>query len=351
LFFHFKKWDGETAWMMETLPYAVAGREVFDEGYGVLGRESFGGSPDRTRIAWQCKRLHEVSLNSVRVGLETMTFDYDLPAEPLPFPFMFKSYRAESGNVEVEIYYAISGRHTELVQGLDENYLDLYQFIGVYNEQWDEVVRLETSPKIPLDIELDDWQNRATMAMQSFTLPPGSYLYAVHLRDNSSGRESAYRGHYSFPAFKDDTLQVSDVLLSSAMVPTDEANRFRKGNVAYGPRMFSAFVTGSMAGLYCEAYNLKVDSSSTRFQVNCSLRLRGEEGPFENARGFFRRVESEEPFVANTGEVIVGDRQEEEFYVNLELGDRPPGDYDVLVEVTDLNAGTKTSTSTSVMIR
>jgi hypothetical protein len=317
---------------------------MLDWRYYELGKESFSAVPSVSVVGQWSRDLEVINREYVAMGMKTERAGYKYDAKPLDFPHRFMSFKGENGTNRVELYYLISGSEIELYETTTVNFLRLEQFLGFYDDQWHESLRL-TEPYIrKVPFTTDSWKSQALVDMSSFSIAPGKYSYEFQVKDVVSQKMAVYRSGYEVTDYNQNLFMMSDLLLSGTIGVENENSTFKKGEIAYSPHMFTSYEQGEEVGLYFELYNLLLDDlGQTQFRVECTLQPFGSEDPSTGKKviGFFKNLLGDDDSSVSTSHEYLGNEMDQEIYMNINLGDERGGHYELLVEANDLNSDRK----------
>ena len=354
MIFHFKKFEGNTGWIIEAIPYAVAERDVFDVKYRQLGRESFSPRPNGPTVSKICDELVAENKIFITIGMQTESSDYRYTEAPLQVPSRLIAFKGENGQDLVELYYGINGKEIALDTTGSQNLLKLKRFVGFYDESWNEVVRIDKYDSMRVNVTPEQWNKSALLEVQRFSVPTGRYFYEIQFKDMTGNKLAVYRGGYASRDFSQDKLMFSDFLLPGPIGLPERNSRFKKEGVSFEPHMFEDYKPGETVGLYFELYNLALDDEDmTNFRITCTLRTFGTDEPSvaDNVLGFFRSLTGEEQGRVGTSYVYNGHTRDEKIYLNFNVGDRGPGKYELVITARDLIADAETSGTIELRIR
>lgn len=224
----------------------------------------------------------------------------------------------------------------------------LEKFVGLFSQQWNEIVRSHVSDTKPIPLSQEEWPSRHLAVGEEFHIPPGRYHYAVHIKDRTSGSMGKRRGDLIVPDFYQDSLMLSDVLISGPIQPAGASAAFRKGDFAFQPHMFSNFVPGETVGIYFEIYNLTPDGvGHTSFQVSTRLQSGDSSG---RSRGFFGRLFGGGSGEVTTSQEYTGNSPDDRVFLNFDLSVYKPGSYHLEIQVQDTRSGEETARSVPLTI-
>ncbi|MBN2030615.1 GWxTD domain-containing protein [bacterium] len=356
LVFHFSKYGASRGWTIESMPYDVGNREEIDPLYWRLqiamdraGRDVRGAIFDMSDIG---EILIEKNEDYAEIGVKTETSEYEYEEKPLDFPFEWITFRGSEGKSLVELYYGLEGKNIKVKTDEQENVLSLSRFVGLYDKNWQEEARINREDKIPVGISPEEWKESSATKMEPILIPAGETHFEVHLRDNVSDKLGVYKGTFTVDDYWQDSLMLSDILLSDPITPAESGSAFQKYDLAYTPHMFNGFERNAVIGLYYELYNLTLDNQAkTRFQIEWTLRPEGLDESGEDSRGFFARLFSGKIESVSTSYQYEGENPDEPLYLNIDLRDKKSGRYELEVTAKDLNSGNAVSKFVQFEIR
>lgn len=175
-------------------------------------------------------------------------------------------------------------------------------------------------------------------------LPPDSFYHlGVEARDPLSWRAATARDTFTARRFAAGALQISDILLADFLHPQVEQPSER-AELEIRPNPRRVYEPGHPVYLYYEIYDLQPDSAGyAAFDVALGVKVtrldRG--GGFANLLGLladawgFSIVGDDRVEVRFAREVWIGDRDRTIGWYEIDLGEAPPGEYEVRIEVTD----------------
>jgi GWxTD domain-containing protein len=363
MIFHFCKRGNETGWIIESIPTLAENRESIDPSLFQLKRAINVAkiseiALDRldevdpetaariqtmyndhtTRLPSIMERINKNSEDYIKVGLTTETSDFSFDTKPLDFRYIFASFKGPEGKNELEMYYAVEGRKTTLVDTGANSYIDLKHFMAFHTPEGDETIRMDTNEEHKIGYGNDEWAKKGLLGKKSVSLEPGMYNYEVRIKDNKSQRLGVYKGEYENENYFRSKLMISDVLLLSDTRAAKPGDPFYKEGIAYTPRMFSDFRQGETVGVYFEIYNLTYNSTGkTDFKVEYTLRPHSEGNIFNKLAGLFKS-KGEKISLENEYD---GNERDEKIYQNFDLSSRTMGTYELIIQVKDNNADNK----------
>jgi tetratricopeptide (TPR) repeat protein len=318
MIFHFRKHGDARGWFLESIPYAFSNRGDFGGAYALLDPtfEQRVDIPDRQ---YRYEKLNEENIGLANVGLNTESADYKYKKSLINFPLKLISFKSSNSETEVGLYFWIGGSVLRLDTSEPTNQLKYRKFIGIFDDHWHELVRYNKGKQFPILLSQDLWEKSGFVDIEKFSVPPGKYYCEIQLEDNVSDHIGVYKGSIIVPNYYTEGLMLSDVIISGAVMRSDEYAPYKKGDVAYDPHMFSAFNRNETVGVYVEVYNLLLDTTDrTDFEVTW----------------FLRESDSEDELVQSTL-AYSGDSRDDKIFFNLELTTIDTGDYEMVIQVKD----------------
>jgi len=360
LIYHFVRYSEKCGWLMESQPFTFANRSELSATYGDIETlldetspfaddgPSFSVNPElQTRVQRLTRDVMEQTVNNAETGLQTETTEYEFPEEAMTFPTALLNFKGGAGNNLIELYYLIPGSETKLDSTMSAGNLHLEKFLGLYNQQWNEVIHSHLFDTKFIPLSPDEWENSQIVVREEFRVPPGEYHYAIQVKDRTSERLGRQRGSVTAPRFTADSLMMSDVLVSGPIQPAGQSSTITKGNLAIQPHMFSAFGSGDIIGIYFEVYNLETGSGGSRYEVSTTIR---EPDNSRENRGFFQRLFGGGGSEVTTSQEYSGNDTDDIVFLNYNLGARNPGSYELIIRVRDLLSGDVSEESVPITI-
>lgn len=171
-------------------------------------------------------------------------------------------------------------------------------------------------------------------------LPPGRFKLDILLKDAHSGKLGTISQGLAVPAFANDRLSASPVVVTSEMLPLTEEQRrtdpFAFGGFHIRPRMDETYYPGEYLGVYLEVYNANVDPSKGRPAVKVEYQLQLKAGPAAPFRDVSRSA--------------VLDRDILVIPLYIDISSQPAGQYTVVFRITDLTGNDTVETKANFKI-
>jgi hypothetical protein len=281
--------------------------------------------------------LNEQSIENVKVGLKTETTEYKFPKTLIDFPLDYLCFKGKDSKTEVYLFYGIEGEHLQIDESNPKNRLLYSTFVGLFDDQWNEVLRQNMDYIVPLEVTADQWEENSFIELERFSLYPGNYHGEFQIRDKISDHMGVYKGKISVPDYRKNDLLLSDILLSGPVSKKSDREIFTKGDLAFSPHMFNGFSEDATIGIYVEVYNLVYDvDDRTKFEITWSLKEAEEE-------------EDESDMIKSSLQYS-GQSRDDKIYFNLELADTDSGNYEMIISVKDLNSQSEASKKVKLIV-
>ena len=332
MIFNFFKKGGYRGWIIETVPHHFENRWELGKIYNQLDPtiSTTGEPPNLFENIMQFSDLETQNSRSIETAMNIERTEYKYDRAQLPIPMKILQYRTDDGKILVELYYALSGQ----IVVLENNYLYLRKFLGVYNSTWDEILNIKKRERIPLGIPPALWQESMAVRMERFPIEPERHFYEFQIEDLRSNRLFVYKDTLNPKSLTTKKIQLSDLLMSGE-IKSDQKNTFyRKRNVVYQPHMFTSFKENEILGLYFEIYNLLLNADDqTEYEVTWNIKQVSLSGNFLSRlfRGKSEEIESTNSYTGQT--------RDDYIYFNIALSDKSSGDYELSVTVQDKLSG------------
>ncbi|MFK7849169.1 MAG: hypothetical protein AB8G77_28030, partial [Rhodothermales bacterium] len=247
-------------------------------------------------------------------------------------------FKGENGEVDVYVPYGIpvqaNALELEQTLSLHAGAFLLSEEEGLLKESHRRMSKIK-SKEITLFKESSLWLD----ALQLST-PPGTYGLSVEFETETGAGEGFHRIDLEVPAFSDNQLQLSDLMLAYVVEEAGGVEEAPPGSLLRDgllikPAPWGVFSKDQPMYLYFEMYNLKKNAENrSSYAVESALvEYRGEKGLGKLLKRAFRGRAKEGVSVRfnNTGE-----HTDEGQYLILEAQEQPVGTYVLAMRVTDL---------------
>lgn len=353
LIFHFRR-AGFRGWFIESIPLHFENRDNLGIQYARLDPNLKGNDGETLASGGEAitlqLELSKENIEYVKVGLQTETssFEFD-QEEPFLVPARFLFFKEPDSLNLVEFYYAIAGCDVD-IDVLNKNKLNFSHFIRFFDKNWNECGYISDKNHNMIKYSLQEWRSLYSTELDQFIFKSGTFYYEFQAVDSISNKICVYRDSINVPNFHQDSLMISDIILSGPINIAQSEAKFKKGELEYSPHMFHEYLKSDQVGIYFEPYNLTRNrSGKTDFTVNISLHSILAVDKKIDIMGRLRRMIGE-----NRGGVLSsfsysGLSRDDRVYMNLDVSQHKAGDYHLEVEVVDNLTGE--SAKKNVVIR
>jgi GWxTD domain-containing protein len=243
----------------------------------------------------------------------------------LPFQIATHSFQLGRRDFLVHLTLGVENENVsfEERQGLRHSRLQVYGQVETLSNRIafafdDEVVADYSGDQDPA------LQNLSSTYQRKLILPPGRYKVEIVVKDTVSGRIGTQSIGLHLPAPPQGEFSASSVILANMIQPSDGdlTNPNIVGPFKIQPQLDQAFESGKSLGFYFEIYNFQIDQSTQRPQLLAEYALVPKGGdPSE-----FRNITGAASFTADR---IYFARM-------VQLGDRVPGEYELVLALSDV---------------
>ncbi|MDA0711644.1 MAG: GWxTD domain-containing protein [bacterium] len=262
----------------------------------------------------------------------------DFAKLPIDFYYYPAGFRGEDDKTRLELYLGLPASEVVRLNG-ESGLVSLDRGAVLYDATWHEVHRVvdRLTFRAP---SLDDVEAGAFIpGILTVTLDPGEYHLSLQLRDVESGDSQIYQQKIKLDDYRrDEVLRLSDIELAFMIAPTELSGQFVKDGFSVIPMSSKAFRRNQSAYVYFELYNLARDPfGRTRYKVEYTVRTnQARVVPVRILRslGQLLRLVEEDRQVVITYEQV-GDKSDEQAYVELDLRKSDPGEQVIAIRVTD----------------
>ena len=241
----------------------------------------------------------------------------------------------------VEFYYLLPGKELPLSPA-DSSSLKLHLFSAFYDANWQEIVKTERDKIIPVPVSAEEWKKGTAVLVERFSLPVDSVHFEFQVADGKDKERTLAKGTMEVRDYGGDKLKMSDILCCGPIKISDKATTYRKGAVVYEPHMFYPYRSGSLIGLYFEVYNLRKKPDNTcQAQITCYLKSVDPNTGLYDLHSAVRFVNLLGKLTADATSsfIYTGESQDQPFYLNIDIGKRKKGNYQLTIIAQDLLGG------------
>ncbi len=271
-------------------------------------------------------------------------YRHDYGGEEFSVPRVVASFRGESGETRLEIFYGVPGHRIAVEQEGRLSTAQIRRGIFLFDEEWNEVRRDVQERRLVVAADVRQDEPLYLIDRQQEEVPPGRYHFALELVDETSRNVGIVRDTLTVRSFAGDSLQLSDILLASAIQPDSARPVYALGGMAVVPNLFGVFAVDQPLYVYFEVYNLtQTEGGLTRYRVEQLVRPAGRRGKaltrlLSGLGSIFGRGNQNRGEIATSYEYVGGDAAATH-YNSIQLGNARSGKYELVVRVTDLVGG------------
>ena len=274
---------------------------------------------------------------------------------PLAYFFDSAGFKGAQDASNLEVYYGIPLWELSFSPGLDgKPTARLKNGVALYNDANERVLRRDAEFELFSDMPADTSEMAYVPEMFRVSAPPGRYRMSVQVIDTGTGRSQVYEQHVVLPSFASGYLRLSGIQLAASIQPAQD-DRFRKGDIQVVPNPTRTYERGQSVFIYYEVYNLKRDSfGATRYRVSYEMRSALSESIGARIRsgiGKLLNVQQHDQASISIEYAHIGNRADDQGYVELDMAASDPGEKFVRVTVTDQVSGQTTTGTTRLTIR
>jgi len=283
------------------------------------------------------------------------SFRYDYGGEQLTFVYDMVSFKGANGQAEIEVAYSIPSNqlgNADDGQGIQTWFNGR---VALQNETMNHV-RVSSFAMGPVARPMTE--NEAVQlqtAAFSFQAPAGTFRSAMAVRDSVSKQFGIYTAPLTVTDYSTPELHLSDIKLSSSIVPTDEqTSLFVRNGLYITPHPARMYPQQTPVFIYYELYNLMLDGEGrTAFRTDVEITAKEEQRGFAwrllTSLGRLITQSEDEQSVFLTFE-DAGIKSDEYKYTSIDTSDSPAGTYTLILTITDLHSDQKTTKSVDFVI-
>lgn len=276
-------------------------------------------------------------------------------AGPLAYYFDSAGFKGAQDASNLEVYYGIPLWELSYPPGLDgKPTARLKNGVALYNDANERVVRRDGEFELFSDVAADTARRAYVPEMFRVSAPPGRYRMSVQVIDTATGRSQVYEQRVVLPSFAPGYLRLSGIQLAASIRPAKD-DRFRKGDVQVVPNPTRTYERGQSVFIYYEVYNLTRDEfGATRYRVSYEMRSALSESVGASIRsgiGKLLNIRQHDQASISIEYAHIGNREDDQGYVELDMAASDPGEKFLRVTVTDQVSGQTTTGTTRLTIR
>ena len=278
------------------------------------------------RVAYADEMARD-SRKYVATGLATDRHTWDKKIKPLETPFSMTTFRGDSGKTVIEIYNAFS---LAKLAGKNKNpNIEIEKGLTVHNMAWQQIEKFNEKMVVPIR------KSESFIDLYRFEVQPDSYHVAFYLRPQGTDFLGGWKYEKRVPDYSNPGLSISDIELATRIEPVSQASKFAKNGLQVIPNPTRLFSLKSPVYIYFEIYQLGTDpAGKTSFTIEYTLTLL-EAKP----KGIMRLFGSGGKSSITTQVAREGRGEFSVEYLAINAGRLKPGEYKLVVKVTDRHNG------------
>lgn len=274
---------------------------------------------------------------------------------PLAYFFDSAGFKGAQAASNLEVYYGIPLWELSFPPGPDgKPTARLNSGVALYNEANERVLRKDGEFELFSDVAADTARRAYVPEMFRVSAPPGRYRMSVQVIDTGTGRSQVYEQQVMLPSFARGYLRLSGIQMAASIQPA-KGDRFRKGDIQVVPNPTRTYERGESVFIYYEVYNLKRDEfGATRYRVAYEMRSALSESVGASIRsgiGRLLNIRQQDRASISIEYAHIGNREDDQGYVELDMAASDPGEKFLRVTVTDQVSGQTTTGTTRLTIR
>lgn len=274
---------------------------------------------------------------------------------PLAYFFDSAGFKGAQDASNLEVYYGIPLWELSFSPGFDgKPTARLKNGVALYNDANERVLRKDGEFELYSDVLADTSRKAYVPEMFRVSAPPGRYRMSVQVIDTGTGRSQVYEQRVVLQSYARGYLRLSGIQLAASIQPAED-DRFRKGDIQVVPNPTRTYERGQSVFIYYEVYNLKRDTfGATRYRVSYEMRSALSESIGARIRsgiGKLLNVRQHDQASISIEYAHIGNRADDQGYVELDMAASDPGEKFLRVTVTDQVSGQTTTGTTRLTIR
>ncbi|MDE2999063.1 MAG: tetratricopeptide repeat protein [Gemmatimonadota bacterium] len=274
---------------------------------------------------------------------------------PLAYFFDSAGFKGAQDASNLEVYYGIPLWELAFNPGPDgKPTARLKNGVALYNDANEPVLRRDGDFELFSDVAADTARRAFVPEILRVSAPPGRYRMSVQVIDTGTGRSQVYEQQVLLPSFARGYLRLSGIQMAASIRPATD-DRFRKGDIQVVPNPTRTYERGQSVFIYYEVYNLKRDDfGATRYRVAYEMRsaLSGSVGArIRSGIGKLLNIRQHDQASISIEYAHIGNREDDQGYVELDMAASDPGEKFLRVTVTDQASGQTTTGTTRLTIR
>ncbi|NIR48986.1 hypothetical protein GWN75_11290 [candidate division KSB1 bacterium] len=183
--------------------------------------------------------------------------DYD--SWRLPYAFEFLTLRAGTGEKSLlEVFCQIPTHYLQFIKFRDGFFASYKLSIALFDRSNKQVAKVSIVDSVKVNSFWDiDLPRPPHLIRSSFIVPSGEYEARTQITDQETLQTLSFKRRTLIPDYSAPDLQVSDLQIASAIIPTTENGVLVKNGRRVEPNILRLVELGSKLPVYFEVYNLQ----------------------------------------------------------------------------------------------
>ncbi|HTW23138.1 MAG TPA: hypothetical protein VMD78_06040, partial [Candidatus Baltobacteraceae bacterium] len=270
------------------------------------------------------------ALSTSRIVRDQVKFDYR---------YDFLRITSDTVLVPITVQIPMAQLSFQEKQGVDTATMNLFARVtslgGRVIQTFEDTLRTDV-----MAAQLQPSLGTSRIYQKAVPLAPGLYRLDIVIKDINSGNVGVVNTRLDVPAFQDDQLSHSSLILADDIQPVSTKDiglgAFVLGDLKVRPKLDQTFTPQDTMGVFLQVYNLKMDDKTHKADASVEYRiLKDEKGQTAPTLKFDIPADK----LPEHGEEMTLANQ-------ITLGSLPPGKYKLEVAITD-NVSKQTITPTT----
>ncbi|QQS37292.1 MAG: GWxTD domain-containing protein [Ignavibacteriales bacterium] len=257
-------------------------------------------------------------------------------------------FRSEQNKSMTDIY--INYEFTDSLSLSSENYLNHERGVFFFNDAFEKVYEKRSS------VSSGTYrQNSVNINTAELVLKPGTGNLAFEILRTEDKGVSSNHGGYTVRNFSGKKLSASDLLIAVS-VKFDETDKtfIKRKNINLLPSPTLSFSKDDGLYIYYEVYNLTKGNNDYSFEQTFTLKNLSDEeftvGKIFGSILSFTGLQSDDESVSISS-VITSSERDTEIHLQLDLRDYEPGEYELTINLRDINSDDSAETKSRLTIK
>lgn len=282
------------------------------------------------------------NMETIARGTATETSNFEPELKPFEIPFSCYSFKGEGKKEAVYLCYQFPREALPEVE--NENSCQLHQQIILFNGDWEEVDRFDTTASFDAPESI---VTKVPMHKYRWSLTSGHYFLGMKMTNMQSKREGHLRFGFQVPSSYGAELKLSVIILGNSSDNSVAVLNQKLGQSAapmLAPLIDRQFRIDEPILAYFEIYNLELDhDGETKYSIQFKISQREKhrstiQSVFSRMKAIFKTEKFAEMTIADE---FSGNSHDEFISRSFLLAEATPGLYEISIDVVDDNAKTQ----------